>query len=225
MANNLFNAGKKLKVMAEEKKDEKNINQEVENSQDKENIDINDQTENKSESKNESKKKSKIFDKKKKTKKDPISDLEDVIKKLQEKNEEVTDKYLRLVAEYDNYRKRTAKEKLEIRESATSYVLKDLLPVLDDIDRAVEHNKQTEDIKVVKEGFEIINKKFAEFLKCKSIEVIDALHKDFDTDFHEAITKIPAPSEDLKGKVVDVVEKGYKIGDKVIRYSKVVVGE
>ncbi len=163
--------------------------------------------------------------KKSKKNKKAISKLEKEISLLNEKNEEIKDKYLRLVAEYDNYRKRTAKEKLELREIATNTVLQELLPILDDFDRALEYCQKSTDENSITEGINIIHKKIKEFFKSKAIEEIDAMHKEFDTDFHEAVTKIPAPSKKLKGKVVDVIQKGYKLNDKVIRYSKVVVGE
>ncbi len=179
------------------------------------------------EEKNDPDKQSDGFKKSKKKsskEKKKIAELEKEIELVAGKNEELKDKYLRLVAEYDNYRKRTAKEIIALRESIQSDVIKDLLPLMDDFDRALEYcNNHNEDS--VKEGLMIIHKKFTDFFNSKSIEEIEALHKEFDTDFHEAVTKAPAPSKKLKGKVIDVIQKGYKINDKVIRYSKVVVGE
>lgn len=169
--------------------------------------------------KTETKEKKTVFKRKSK------SDNSKELKELREKNEELKDKYLRLVAEYDNFRKRTAKEKLELREVVTGSVITEILSVIDDFDRAVEYNKNSEDINAVVEGINIIYKKMTDFLKSKSVKEIDAMHQDFDTDFHEAITKIPASSDDLKGKVVDVIQKGYMMNDKIIRYAKVVVGE
>lgn len=168
----------------------------------------------------ESKKSKKKSSKEKKK----IAELKKEIEAVNCKNEEIKDKYLRLVAEYDNYRRRTAKEMIALRESIQSDVIKDLLPLMDDFDRALEYCNNDKDDSV-KEGLTIIHKKFSDFLKSKSIEEIEALHKEFDTDFHEALTKAPAPSKELKGKVIDVIQKGYKINDKVIRYAKVVVGE
>lgn len=142
-----------------------------------------------------------------------------------EKLDELNDKYLRLAAEYDNYRKRTLKEKTELIKSAGEDILVNILPVVDDFERALGHIDQAKDINAVKEGINLIYTKFSEFLKQRGIKEISAKEKDFNTDEHEAITKIPAPTEELKGKVVDVVEKGYYLNEKVIRFSKVVVGE
>jgi molecular chaperone GrpE len=142
-----------------------------------------------------------------------------------EKLDEMNDKYLRLAAEYDNYRKRTLKEKMELTKTAGADILVNILPVMDDFERALSHLDQAKDMNAVKDGIILIYNKFTEFLKQRGIKEIEAKEKDFDTDIHEAITKIPAPTEELKGKVVDVVEKGYYMYDKVIRFSKVVVGE
>jgi molecular chaperone GrpE len=142
-----------------------------------------------------------------------------------EKLDELNDKYLRLAAEYDNYRKRTLKEKMELTKSAGADILVNILPVIDDFERALGHLDQAKDMEAVKSGIDLIYVKFSDFLKQRGVKEIEAKEKEFDTDLHEAITKIPAPSEELKGKVVDVVEKGYYLYDKVIRFSKVVVGE
>ncbi|MDA3778718.1 MAG: nucleotide exchange factor GrpE [Bacteroidales bacterium] len=142
-----------------------------------------------------------------------------------EKLDEMEDKYLRLIAEYDNYRKRTLKEKMELMKSAGEDIIINLLPILDDFERAIKHIEEKKDTDSSKEGIYLIYNKFSELLKQKGVKNIDAKNKAFDTDLHEAITKIPAPTDDLKGKVVDVVEKGYYLKEKVIRYSKVVIGE
>ena len=147
--------------------------------------------------------------------------IEEVKKKLEEMN----DKYLRLSAEYDNYRKRTLKEKMELTKSAGASVILALLPVIDDFDRALAHLDDAKDLDAVKEGILLIYSKFKEFLAQQGVSEIEATNKEFDTDHHEAITKIPAPSEEMKGKVIDTVEKGYMLNDKVIRFAKVVVGE
>jgi molecular chaperone GrpE len=139
--------------------------------------------------------------------------------------QELQDKYLRLSAEFDNYRKRTLKEKADLTKYASEEVLVGLLPVFDDIERAMHSMDKTEDIRSIKDGILLIYNKFSEFLKQKGIQEIESLHKDFDTDCHDAITKVPAPEKDLKGKVVDVIEKGYLLNGKVVRYSKVVVGD
>lgn len=142
-----------------------------------------------------------------------------------EKYEEINNKYLRLAAEYDNYRKRTLKERMELTKNAGEDILVNILPVIDDFERALGSIDQAKEISAVKEGVQLIYGKFKEFLKQRGVKEIDAKEKEFDTDMHEAITKIPAPDEKLKGKVVDVIEKGYFLNDKVIRFSKVVVGE
>ncbi|MFV0484505.1 MAG: nucleotide exchange factor GrpE [Bacteroidales bacterium] len=135
------------------------------------------------------------------------------------------DKWVRLQAEFDNYRRRTSKERMDLIKTAGEGIFKDMIPVIDDLHRGLEVAKQSEDLNSVVEGMELIYSKFASFLNKNNVKEIDALHQDFDTDIHEAVTKIPAPSEELKGKVVDVVQKGYTLGDKVIRYPKVVIGE
>ena len=143
----------------------------------------------------------------------------------EEKLAELQDRYLRLSAEYDNFRKRTLKEKIDLQKSANENLLEAILPVADDFDRAMQSVDEAKDIEAVKEGLKLISGKFSSFLNQQGIKEIEALKKDFDTDLHEAITKIPAPSKKLKGKVVDVVQKGYFLNDKVLRFSKVVIGE
>lgn len=162
-------------------------------------------------------------DKKKKKSKKPSKD--DQIEELGSKLQEVTDKYMRLSAEFDNYRKRTLKEKMELTKTAGEKIIVNILPVMDNFERAIKSVDSTKDVDAIKEGIMHIYKNFGEFLKQNGIAEIDATNAEFDTDLHEALTKIPAPSEDLKGKVVDCIEKGYKLNDKVIRYAKVVVGE
>jgi molecular chaperone GrpE len=150
--------------------------------------------------------------------------LKEEIEMLNQKNEELKDKYLRLVAEYDNFRKRTAKEKIELRDAAKSSVILDFIPVVDDMDRAMQHLGEVKDVEATVEGIKLIYAKFTDFLKSQGVEEIVAKDMDFDTDLHEAITKFPV-DDDKKGKVIDVVQKGYKVNDKVVRFSKVVVGE
>ena len=133
------------------------------------------------------------------------------------------DKYMRLYAEFDNFRKRTMREKADLIRSASSDIMTQLLPLVDDFDRA-EANA-TDDVEAMKEGMKLIHSKLVATLTSKGLKPMDAkAGDDFDVDKHEAIANIPAPSEDLKGKIVDVVEKGYMLGDKVLRYSKVVIG-
>jgi molecular chaperone GrpE len=133
------------------------------------------------------------------------------------------DKYMRLYAEFDNFRKRSMKEKSDLLATASGELMKELLPVVDDFDRAVQANATVADIEVVREGFVLIHQKLYRKLESKGLKPIDAKGQPFDTDYHEAITQIVMP--DMAGKVVDEVEKGYTLHDKVIRYSKVVIGQ
>ncbi|RLD89573.1 MAG: nucleotide exchange factor GrpE [Bacteroidetes bacterium] len=143
---------------------------------------------------------------------------------LQQKYNELNDRFLRLYSEFDNFRKRTAKERLELIKSASQDLIVDLLPVLDDFERGVkafeDHHADPELIK----GVELIYTKFYNILKQRGLKPMESMGKEFNTDWHEALTNIPAPSEDMKGKVVDVIQTGYLLNDKVIRYAKVVVG-
>jgi molecular chaperone GrpE len=140
------------------------------------------------------------------------------------KYNELNDKYLRLYSEFDNYRKRTHKEKVEYLKSANEEVLKAILPVIDDFERAIRANENVEDVKAIKEGVSLIYNKLRSTAQQKGLTSFDCKGEVFDADIMEAITHIPAPSNDMKGKVVDEIEKGYKLGDKVIRFAKVVVG-
>jgi molecular chaperone GrpE len=146
----------------------------------------------------------------------------DPIKKIQDELAEAKDKYIRLYAEFDNFRRRSSKEKLEMIQSANEQLLKALLPVMDDFERAEKAFKERNDKE--SEGFFLIQNKFKKVLDQYDIKPMDAQGKDFNPDLHEAITQVPAPHEKLKGKVIDVVEKGYLLNDKVIRFAKVVVG-
>lgn len=134
------------------------------------------------------------------------------------------DKYLRLVAEFDNYRKRTLKEKMDLIATGGEDVVKSLLVVLDDIDRAMAAMETANDVEAMKEGMTLIHHKLMETLRSKGLEEIEALGRELDTDLHEAVAKFPAEG-DRKGKIIDVVQKGYKLKDKVARHAKVVVGE
>ena len=138
---------------------------------------------------------------------------------------EANDKYLRLVAEFDNYKKRTLRERMDLIKTAGQDILIDILPVVDDFERALANIDNAKDIESVKKGVSLIYGKFSEFLKQKGIVAIDALNQKFATDKHETITKIPASNDELKGKVIDVVTKGYCLNEKVIRFAQVVVGE
>jgi molecular chaperone GrpE len=137
---------------------------------------------------------------------------------------ELNDKFLRLYSEFDNFRKRSLKEKIDMSRTASEDVIKDLLPVMDDFDRAIASMKDTDKVEAVKEGVELIYSKMKAIFAAKGIKEIKSIGENFDTDFHEAITSIPAPTEDLKNKVVDEIQKGYLLHDKVIRFSKVITG-
>ncbi len=149
---------------------------------------------------------------------------------LQQKVNELTDKlakekddYVRLMAEFETFRRRSAEEKLNLVSSAAADTIKGLLPVLDDCERAIQILESSSD-EAAKEGTSLIYTKLIEYLKTRGLEAIKAKGEEFDTDFHEAVTQFPAPSEELKGKVIDVVQTGYTLNGKVIRYAKVVVG-
>lgn len=160
--------------------------------------------------------------KNKKSKKDK---KETKIDELEEKLAGLSDKHLRLQAEFDNFRRRTMREKADLIKSGGETVLTSILPVIDDFERAINSLKEVPEEDAGKQGTLLIYSKFREFLKQNNVKEIEALHQDFDVDHHEALTKIPAPEEKLKGKVVDVIQKGYMLNEKVIRYAKVVVGE
>ncbi|MCH9661767.1 MAG: nucleotide exchange factor GrpE [Bacteroidetes bacterium] len=158
---------------------------------------------------------------KKKSKKEKVDPLQEIQEELATEK----DRYLRLFAEFENYKRRTGKERVELFKTASQDVMVSLLPVLDDFDRALqEFSKDKDDVHV--QGIELISNKLRETLKQKGLEVADTKAGDvFNADYHEAITQIPAPSEDMKGKIIDVIEKGYTLGEKVIRYPKVVIGQ
>lgn len=142
-----------------------------------------------------------------------------------EKIAELNEKYLRIYSEFENFRRRTAKEKLDLIKTAGGDVIKNLLPVVDDLERAIKYNESATDIEAVKEGFNLVYTKMKQILEQQGLKEMEALNQPFDVEIHEALTKIPAPSDELKGKVVDVMEKGFYLNDKVIRYAKVIVGE
>jgi len=148
-----------------------------------------------------------------------------LVQELGEKLVELTDKHLRLQAEFDNFRKRTMKEKADLIKSGGESVLISILPIIDDFERALISLKDVSDEDAGKKGTQLIYSKFSDFLKQNNVKEIDAINQDFNVDLHEAITKIPAPDESLKRKVVDVLQKGYWLNDKVIRFAKVVIGE
>ena len=159
---------------------------------------------------------------------EPLSEVDQLklqLAEAQEKNADLQDRYLRQAAEFDNYRKRTMKEKAELIKSAAEKLIVAELPVVDDMDRALENMEKGSDAEACIEGFKLIAQKFKNTLAQQGLEKIETEGQDFDTDFHEAIALIPAPSEDLKGKILDCVQAGYKLGDKVIRHAKVAVGQ
>ncbi len=146
-------------------------------------------------------------------------------KNFEEKLAEMQDKYIRLSAEFDNYRKRTLREKMELSKFASENILLEILPFMDDFERALSNIEKTDNCGAIKEGIDLIHGKFKEFLKQNGVTEIESLNCIFNIDLHDAVAKIPVQEEDKKGKVVEVIQKGYYLLDKVIRHSKVVVGE
>ena len=161
---------------------------------------------------------------KKDPKKEKIAQLEAQITELTEKLAKEKDGYLRLMAEFDNFRRRTSQEKLELVSMASTDTIKGLLPVLDDCERALNVLKESSDSEAAKEGTELIYHKLMSYLQSKGLAVIEAAGQPFDTDLHEAVAQFPVQEEEQKGKVFDVVQTGYTLNDKVIRFAKVVVG-
>lgn len=153
---------------------------------------------------------------------DKVSEKEE---DLLEKLAEMKDKYIRLSAEFDNYRKRTLKEKMDITKYASEDVLVKILPLVDDFERAIKANESSSDEEAIKQGISLIYNKLVEFLTHSGVQEIKAIDCTFDVDVHDAVAKIPVEDKDKKGKIVDVIQKGYFLQDKVIRHSKVVVGE
>lgn len=162
---------------------------------------------------------------KKKEKNSETEILKSRIAELEDALGQKKDQLLRAQAEFDNYRKRTLKEKMELTKSAGESIFLNIIPVIDDFERALAAMGKDAENNAIVEGLQLIYKRFTGFLSQNGISEIKAIEEDFDTDLHEAVTKIPAPSKELKGKVVDVIQKGYKLHDKVIRYAKVVIGE
>ncbi|MCD7899235.1 MAG: nucleotide exchange factor GrpE [Bacteroides sp.] len=158
----------------------------------------------------------------------PMSHEEELEKKvdaLTQENEDIRDKYLRLSAEFDNYRKRTMKEKAELILNGSEKNIISFLPVIDDLERALKTMETSTDITAIKEGVELIYNKLISILGQNGVKVIETKEQPLDTDYHEAIAVIPAPTEELKGKILDSVQTGYTMNGKVIRHAKVVVGE
>ncbi|RYG46779.1 MAG: nucleotide exchange factor GrpE [Chitinophagaceae bacterium] len=155
---------------------------------------------------------------------EPLTE-ESVTDRLKEELQESKDKYLRLAAEFDNFKRRSAKERVELVQTAGRDLITDLLEVVDDIERAEKQFDSTEDLNHVKDGLTLVFNKFRNKLQSKGLKPMEAIGKDFNADLHEAITEIPAPSEELKGKIVDEITKGYYLNEKIIRHAKVVVGK
>ena len=160
-----------------------------------------------------------------------LSETQEINTKESEPNDEhrelleLRDKYLRLAAEFDNYRKRTLRERMDLIQSAGESLLRDLLPVVDDFERGIEHASEAEDMDAIRTGMSLIYNKLKEFLTNHGVREISAVNEPFDTNWHEAIVNISVPLDEMKGKIVDVIQKGYTLNDKVMRYAKVVVGE
>jgi molecular chaperone GrpE len=154
---------------------------------------------------------------------EPVAE-ESELEKLKAELEESKDKYLRMVAEFDNFKRRNAKEKIELIQTAGKEVISELLEVLDDCDRAQKQLEASDDSKAIKEGVMLVFNKLRNTLQARGVKAMETINQEFNADLHEAITEIPAPSEELKGKVVDEIVKGYYLNDKIIRHAKVVVG-
>lgn len=174
---------------------------------------------------NTDKNKKGFFGKKKDKDKEKIQELQAEIEKLNAEKAELNDRFLRLFSEFDNYKKRVSKEKLDLISTASEKVIVSILPIIDDFERAITANEKADNIDSIKEGFNLIYNKLLQMMKRFDVEEIQAKGEEFNTDYHEAVTHFPAQKEEDKGKVIDVTEKGYKLKDKVIRYAKVVVGQ
>ena len=174
---------------------------------------------------NTDKNKKGFFGKKKDKEKEKIQELQAEIEKLNAEKAELNDRFLRLFSEFDNYKKRVSKEKLDLISTASEKVIVSILPIIDDFERAITANEKADNIDSIKEGFNLIYNKLLQMMKRFDVEEIQAKGEEFNTDYHEAVTHFPAQNEEDKGKVIDVTEKGYKLKDKVIRYAKVVVGQ
>jgi molecular chaperone GrpE len=151
--------------------------------------------------------------------------LQHEMAELQQQNAELKDKYMRLLAEFDNFKKRTIKEKIEFMRTAAQDTMTALLPVLDDFDRAKKNADDENSVEQFSEGVELVYNKLHSVLKQSGLEPMETDGESFDAEFHEALTEIPAPTEEMKGKIIDTIERGYKLKDKIIRHAKVVVGK
>jgi molecular chaperone GrpE len=157
--------------------------------------------------------------------KESEAEEKDPLVKAQEEVEELKDKWLRSVAEFENYRKRTLKERAELILNGGEKVITAILPILDDMERAIENGAKTDDPEVLREGMTLIHQKFMKTLEAQGVSKIETKDADFDTDVHEAVAMVPGMGDDKKGKVIDCLQEGYKLNDKVIRHAKVAVGQ
>ena len=155
----------------------------------------------------------------------PEEEEKDPLEKAQEEIADLKDKWLRSVAEFENYRKRTLKERAELILNGGEKVITAILPILDDMERAIENGAKTDDPEVLREGMTLIHQKFMKTLEGQGVSMIETENADFDTDVHEAVAMVPGMGDDKKGKVIDCLQKGYKLNDKVIRHAKVAVGQ
>lgn len=153
-----------------------------------------------------------------------VADGQEETDQLRAERDAANDKYLRLYAEFDNYKRRVAKERIELMQSAGKEVISNLLPVLDDLDRALKAFETATEVAPIQEGVSLVTQKLKTILTNQGLKEMESIGKPFDADLQEAITNVPAPSDDLKGKVIDEIEKGYFLHDKVLRHAKVVVG-
>ncbi|MCK9180574.1 MAG: nucleotide exchange factor GrpE [Bacteroides sp.] len=202
-----------------EQNKEEDIKVESENQQEELNLESKEEDNTKEKDEKDSSKKEK---KKKLTKEEK---LEEALQLAEESIADQKDKYLRLAAEFDNYRKRTMKEKAELVLNGGAKSISSILPVVDDLERAIETMKTATDVEAVKEGVDLIYQKFIKILGDNGVQIIETIGQKLNTDLHDAIAVIPAPTEEEKGKIVDCVQTGYTINEKVIRHAKVVVGE
>ena len=159
------------------------------------------------------------------TETEAVEEAEDELSALKSQVADLNDKYLRSVAEFDNYRKRTLKERAELILNGGEKFITAVLPIIDDMERAIENGEKTDDPAVLREGMELIHQKFMKTLEAQGVSKIDTENADFDTDLHEAVAMVPGMGDDKKGKVIDCLQQGYKLNDKVIRHAKVAVGQ
>lgn len=189
----------------------------------KENAPVENEEELTAENENEAKEAAKSSKKKKKSSKQDKNKEE--LEESKAQTAELKDKYIRLMAEFDNYKKRTVKEKLDLMKTAAQDTMSALLPVLDDFDRAKKNAEDESSTEPFSEGVMLVYNKLNSILKARGLEAMESTGEDFDPEFHEALTEIPAPTEEMKGKVIDTIESGYLLKEKIIRHAKVVVGK